>query len=347
MNTLKVMSLFLILSTLFVSGCLDTETKEAIEEIAEQHIANDISKPYGEVRASVTGEWQADAVNGSVEIFKPDAPIFQPSLVIDVNNGYGTSQLQPNKLLLYSRTPYAIGFDGNTEHYDQWYTGNRESFLPEYATVTSTIPFTTLVFNDVARVGTINNWNFTNKSEGEVQNIDLYKDTSFIFEVFAGGNYGRIKNPVLSFVNDWSEPFEHGEFGSVKLELVSGLDMNTPYDITEIVKSDMCGDVPLWQEIDGNGDRWINAGSYAQYRLTFHDIDYTQLTKEDVMKVYLDDLDGYRKGDIFKSTKADAVQVATIYSSVDFMKECNVITATDETIILVKDDKVVILDNRA
>ena len=344
-----ILVILTIISSL--SGCVDAETTEAFNELKEIHIANDISKPYGEIyiRASQDcgGKPNYIVVDGEVEIQNADSHV-----VIKVEDGAGRMEfdtwyddendLYVNDNLLFSRTLYDVKFNGSEKWYDMTLDDYSKIQLPEYITPERELDIV-LNFNDVVRVGDFNN--MVGVPQG-VQDIDLFKTNSFIIPIAITGNYGRIKNPVLSFVNNWSEPFEHGEFGSVKLELVSGLDMNAPRDITEIVKSGMIGDVPLWQEIDGNGDRWINAGSYARYRLTFHDIDYRQLTKEDVMKVYLDDLDGYRKGDIFRSTKAEAIQVATIHSSVDFMKECDDITATDETIIMVKDDKVVILDNR-
>ena len=153
--------LMMLLLTSLLSGCVgivDSETKEALMEIEKQHKANDISKPYDEIRATVVGGWHNDVINGSVEIFEPDAQIvLSPLTTIKINEGYGTSQLQPNNLLLYSRTLYKSGFDGKREHYDQWYKGSNEEHLPEYPTVTNTIPYTTLVFEDVVRVGTINN----------------------------------------------------------------------------------------------------------------------------------------------------------------------------------------------
>lgn len=344
----RIYLLIILTIMLLISGCLDTETTEAFNELKEIHIANDISKPYGEIYIRASQDWGGKpnyiVVDGEVEIQNADSHV-----IIKVEDGAGRMEFDTwyddengsyiNDNLLFSRTFYGIKFNGS----EKWYDMILSNELPEYPTFDKELSIN-LNVGGVVKVGNFNNMVGVPQ---EVQNIDLFKTNSFIIPIAVTGNYGRIKNPVLSFVNDWSEPFERGEFGSATLELISGLDMNAPRDITEIVKSGMVGDVPLWQEIDGNGDRWINAGSYARYRLTFHDIDYRHLTKGDIKRVFLDDLDGYRKGDIFKSTKADAVQVATIYCSVDFTTEYDDIIITDETITFVKDDKVVIIDNRA
>lgn len=315
MKPLTIILMVLLLTSL--SGCVgivDSETKEALLEIERQYKANDRSKSYDEVRASVIGEWSTGAIKGSVEIFEQDESIHNPLLIFNISEGYGSYEMPPNKPVLYSRTTYKTGFNGKQEYYDQWYKGSSKEILPEYTTVTNTIPYTTLIFENAVKVGAINSWNFIDIDEHKVQNIDLDNNTRFIFEIYVGGNGAKIKNPVISFVNDLSTPFEYTEFGDVTLELISGLDMNAPQDITEIIKSGS-GNVPIGEEINNDGDRWINAGSYARYRLTFHDINHAQLTKTDTMNVYLDDLNGYRHGDIFRFAKAESVHIAKIFTS--------------------------------
>ena len=304
--------LMVLLLTSLLSGCVgivDSETKEALMEIEKQHKANDISKHIDTIHVQVSGENRKGIINGTIEIHYPTEHLFKPVLTIDVKYDYGMAKLRNSSRGIYSKIPYLIGFNGEKLYYDALYDNKPETTLRH--------PYTNLIFEDVIKVGTINDCNSVNTDEFQVQNINLNNNTSFTFEICIGGDYGKIKNPVLSFVNDWNNnPFEYTEFETVTLEHVSGLDVNAPRDITEIIKRGT-RNVPLSQEIDANGDRWINAGSYAVYRLTFHETSRYQLSDGDIMWVYLDDLDGYHNGDIFRSAKADAAQVAKIYSTVE------------------------------
>lgn len=149
----------------------------------------------------------------------------------------------------------------------------------------------------------------------------MHKTNSFIVSIAVTGSHAKVKNPALSFVNSLSEPFEYGEFEQVTLERISGSDLHAPYDITDTVKSGRIGDVPLYSDTDHNGDRWIRGGTMGRYLITFHNVSYTQLGKTDTMDVYLDDLNGYHNGDIFKSTKAEPVHLARIYSSTGLVQD--------------------------
>ena len=145
---------------------------------------------------------------------------------MNISEGFGVYKIQLNKPLLYSRTLYKSGFDGRQEHYDQWYKQDTKEILPEFTTVTNTIPYATLIFKNIVRVGTINSWSFIDIDEHQVQNINLDNTTSFTFEIYVGGNRAKIKNPVISFVNDLSTPFEYTEFGNVTLKLICVLDLS-------------------------------------------------------------------------------------------------------------------------
>ena len=346
----KVIPILIILMVILsLSGCVSAETKEALEEHAklinemkEQRIANDISKPYGSIHVTASqdlnGRRNYIVVDGEVEIQNTDSHV-----IIKVEDGYGMMEFDTryddensayvNDNLLFSRTFYDMGFNGSKEWYDMILSNE----LPEYHTIEKEI---SINFNigDVVRVGVFNNnWDGSNSA----QNIDLYNTQSFLVPISVSGNFGRIKNPVLSFTNTWDMPFEGGESRLVTMERVSGANFNAPYDITSYVMKEHTGNVPLFGEIDGNGDRWINAGWSATYKITFHKIDYTQLTREDVMNVYLDDLNGYKNVDIFKSTKADPVHIARLYSSMNLMEDYDEIIILDDGFIVIKDDIII------
>ena len=367
MNISKIISLFLILSTLFISGCVDAETKaileerdRAINEMKEQDIANDISKPYGNLYVSASqdyyGEKRYTVVDGEVEIQNGDSHV-----IIKVEDGAGQVEFDTrydnikkeyvNNNLLFSRTFYEMNFNGSKEWYDkrlnkapqehQTYENLKSggpNVLPEYPTLEKEISNIQLTIDDVVRVGSFNDIIGTSK---EVQNIDLFRANSFIIPIGVSGESAKVKNPVLSFMNPLNKSFDGEWFEHITLQQVSGANFNTPYNITGIVK-DGNGNVPLYEEIDDYGNMWIQGGSVGRYMITFHNVSHTQLNRTDLMNVYLDDLTGYKRSDFFGSPKADPVHLARVYSSVDLTEDYDEIVVYSGGFVVIKGDEIVL-----
>ena len=367
MNISKAIPLLLILSTLFISGCDDAETKvilegrdEEIKKWKEQSIANDISKPYGNLYISATQNYYGDkrytVVDGEVKIQNGDSHV-----IIKVEDGAGQVEFDTrydnikkeyvNDNLLFSRTFYEMNFNGSKEWYDkrlnkapqehQTYENLKSggpNVLPEYPTLEKEISNIQLTIDDVVRVGSFNDIIGPSK---EVQNIDLFRANSFIIPIGVSGESAKVKNPVLSFVNPLNKSFDGEWFEHITLQQISGADFNAPYDITDIVKNGN-GNVPLYTEIDGNYDMWIQGGSMGRYIITLHNISHTQLNRTDLMNVYLDDLTGYKRSDFFGSPKADPVHLARVHSSVDLTDDYDEIVVYSGGFVVIKGDEIVL-----
>ena len=202
-----IILLLLIISSL--SGCVDAGTKRIIEEhnkeineMKEQDIANDISKPYGDLYVSVSQDYYGDrmyiSVDGEVELKNENSHV-----VVKVEDGAGYTKFDTrygnvkkeyvNDNLLFSRTIYEMNFNGSKEWYDKRL--NKDE-LPEYPTLEKEIPNIQLNINDVVRVGSFNTVIGTSK---EVQNINMFRTNSFTISIGVSGESAKVKNPVLFF----------------------------------------------------------------------------------------------------------------------------------------------------
>lgn len=154
-----ITTIIIILLLTSLSGCVgivDSETKEALVEIANGYKANDVSKHIDTIKVQIKSEGWQGKINGTIEIYYPTNHAFKPILEIDINHGYGIAKLHNSSRGIYSKIPYLIGFNGDKLYYDAMYNNKPENTL-EHPTNTPTIPFINLEFNDVVKVGGFNN----------------------------------------------------------------------------------------------------------------------------------------------------------------------------------------------
>lgn len=271
---------------------------------------------------------------GDVDIFKsgvdPTGTNSNPIDTIDIASGVGNT----TSGLLKSCTMYSVVFDGETTYYDAYWNDNSgEQMLPYVPTDSDTIT-TSFEFSEIITFATIDdpidestnavngNASNTNASVGgseicvgtsSPQSIadddELFYDISagdgqFYLDMaigFTGGNKA-VKDPVLCFVNDLTNPFEGNEFSSVSAQLRTGTDYGIPSSLTNYVNDMDC--VSLGSFVDG--------GTSGTYRLTIS-VDEDLLTAGgDKMYIYIDDLGDHLGQDILRGTKATASAVVTL-----------------------------------
>lgn len=271
---------------------------------------------------------------GDVDVFKsgvdPTAPNSNPIDTIDVASGVGNT----TSGLLKSCVMYSVVFDGETTYYDEyWNDDSGEQMLPYVPTDSDTIT-TSFEFDEIIAFATIDdpldessssvNGNASNSNSSTATSEVcvgtavaianggiLYYDESvgdeqFYLDLaigFSGGNTA-VKDPVLCFVNDLTNPFEGNEFSSVTSQLRTGTDFGIPSDLTNYVNGMEC--VPLGS--------FVNGGVSGTYRITFSVDEALLANGGDILFIYVDDLGDHLGQDILRGTKATASAVITLQS---------------------------------
>lgn len=271
---------------------------------------------------------------GDVDIFKsgvdPTGTNSNPIDTIDIASGVGNT----TSGLLKSCVMYSVVFDGETTYYDAYWNDNSgEQMLPYVPTDSDTIS-TSFDFDEVITFATIDDpidesavtgvingqtnvsGESTSTNELRVGSDDVpangdtiyYNETNgdglFYVDLsigFSGGNQA-VKDPVLCFVNDLTNPFEGNEFSSVTSQLRTGTDFGIPSSVTNYVNNMDC--VGLGSFVDG--------GVSGTYRFTFTLDESLTTAGGDIMYIYIDDLGEHLGQDILRGTKATASSVVTI-----------------------------------
>lgn len=271
---------------------------------------------------------------GDVDIFKsgvdPTGTNSNPIDTIDVASGVGNT----TSGLLKSCTMYSVVFDGETTYYDAYWKDNSgEQMLPYVPTDSDTIA-TSFEFDEIITFATIDDpldesavtgvingqtnvsgeSTSTNELRVGADDVPANGDTIYYNETngdgqiyldlaigFSGGNTA-VKDPVLCFVNDLTNPFEGNEFSSASAQLRTGTDFGIPSSITNYVNEMGC--VPLGSFVDG--------GSSGTYRITLNLDESLTTAGGDIMYIYIDDLGDHLGQDILRGTKATASSVVTI-----------------------------------
>lgn len=311
----KYLLFLIVICVVLLSGCIDSEyeltdeQKECVAESQREYDENDVSKPYKEIHVEakyIYGDYIP--VFGVVEIYDMYLPPFDSIVEIDMEYRYGEMIFDRGNYSVFSHTNYYTLFNGKQDFYDKWYMDREYTPLPHHVLTDDELSIK-LCFDDIVKVGYF--------EPVEHQLINLNNQTYLEFDVIVSDPHGAIKNPVLCFVNSNDKPFEGDEFRkyresdipAVTLEQVSGFRFNTLYDITNIVNGEYC--VPLGVMVD-NRDVYLNGGTFMRYSIDFNSIQYQCLSEEDIMYIYLDDLDSYLGKDISFYTKAEPVHIATI-----------------------------------
>lgn len=271
---------------------------------------------------------------GDVDVFKsgvdPTGTNSNPIDTIDVASGVGNT----TSGLLKSCTMYSVAFDGETTYYDAYWKDNSgEQMLPYVPTDSDTIA-TSFEFDEIITFATIDDpldesavtgvingqtnvsgeSTSTNELRVGADDVPANGDTIYYNETngdgqiyldlaigFSGGNTA-VKDPVLCFVNDLTNPFEGNEFSSASAQLRTGTDFGIPSSITNYVNEMGC--VPLGSFVDG--------GSSGTYRITLNLDESLTTAGGDIMYIYIDDLGDHLGQDILRGTKATASSVVTI-----------------------------------
>jgi hypothetical protein len=274
----------------------------------------------------------AGTVKFYVEGTNPTLPNSNPIDTITVSSGIGNT----TNGKLKSCTNYGVVFDGSTTYYDMWYQGVQLAMLPYTATDAATISSTVIDFEDIMTVATIDDpideSAVTGVVNGQTSVVNATTgtneicigdaetpadDDALVYDVsvgdgqfyvdlavgFSGGNKA-VKDPVICFVNDLSNPFDGNEFSSVTAQLRTGTDFGIPSDITAYVNNADCVSLGVMH----------NGGESGTYRLTFN-VDESLLTAGgDKMYIYIDDMGDHLGQDLLRGTKATASDAVTLYT---------------------------------
>jgi hypothetical protein len=303
----------------------------------EVPVASQEMKLYESIGVStkIWGSNSYSTASGTIKIYPdgvdPTDSNTNPLDTITVSSGVGNT----TDKVLRSATPYGIVFDGAATYYDQWYNGETSSILPYITTSTATISAITLDFYDIVTVATINDpineaattgvvngqtsaENATSGGSNEIQigSTGTSADDSILYynktngdgqfyidiDVGADGANKAIKDMVLVFSKDRSNPFEGNEFSSVTVQHRTGTEFGIPAEIKTYVNNA--------DKISLGG--MINGGTTGTYRITFN-MDESLLTAGgDILFMNIDDMGDYQGTDLMKNTKATASDTITL-----------------------------------
>lgn len=290
-------------------------------------------KPYISLKVStqLAGDLSYTTAAGTAYFYEsgvnPSDPNANAYDTATITSGVGSSA----NAKLESCTVYGIVFGGANTYYDQWYQGETSSYLPYIATDESAIASATIRFDNIMTVasiddpivenavtGVVNGQTAVNTS-GDGQEIILASDANNVvlkydesagdgqfyldLAIGAAGGNAFLKNPVLCFVNDLTQPFNGNEFTSVTSQLRTGTDFGIPSSITNDVNGGSC--ISL-------GDT-MECGQSGTYRITFN-VDEDNFDTDDIMYIYMDDLGSHLGQDILRGAGATASAVVTITS---------------------------------
>jgi len=309
-------------------------------EDPEDDVINRVDKLYDSVTIATKtyGSNSYSTAAGTVKFYgandNPTDSNTNPIDTVTVSSGTGNTS---NKVLS-SGSQYKIVWDGSTSYYDMYYNPIAPylSYLPYVDTTSATISSAMLRFEDIVAIasipdpidesGTSGNVNgqttAVNASTGTNEvNVGtaascanggiLYYDESvgdgqfyIILELGATGANTGLKNAVLCFEDDRSNPFDGTEFSSVECQYQSGTDFAIPQDITTYVNNN----VP----IQLNNGEFIKGGQTGSYKLTFTLDESLTDAAGDILYIQQDDLGSYMGKDIMNGVKATAGAVVTI-----------------------------------
>lgn len=266
------------------------------------------------------------------EAADPTAPNTNYIDRITVASGVGNTTAKK----LMTGVPYKVIFNGDTAYYDQWMNpvANYLSYLPYVETTSATLSSANIKFSNIVAVATIpdplNEASTSGAVNGQTtaangsagtneiavaasgspadDSVLLYDksvgDGQFYIDIdlgAVGANTG-LKNPVLCFTNDRTNPFEGNEFTSVELQYRSGTDFGLPQDVTNYVKN--FAPLPIGEFVKG--------GKTGTYRLTFTGDESLMDAGGDIMYIQADDLGKYLGQDLRSGTKATASDAITM-----------------------------------
>ena len=290
-------------------------------------------KPYTQLTFTGTVEGTDDptAPAGSVDFYAagkdPSSATATRITTIPITSGVGN--LTGSSLM--ACTSYGIIYNGASAEYDQWYNDKdwtQSNYLPYIATTESAIANGIIQVNEIKVVATLpdpieenavtgiingqTNVDGTVGNSNEIQigaddspadsDVIYYNktngDLSFYLDITLGADGANkwIKDPVLAFENDNSNPMDGNEFADVTLVRQSGTDFGLPTDITSYVNN--ADAVPM--------GAWIEGGQTGVYRMQFTLINANLDATSDVMYIYTDDNGAYLGKDILRNTKATA-----------------------------------------
>jgi len=290
-------------------------------------------KSYTQLNFSgdIAGTDDATAPAGSVDFYSaginPSDATANRLTTISITSGVGGLA----NGVLQSCTNYGIIYNGASAEYDMWYMGKdytQPNQLPYVSTTDSAIASALVSFDNIVVVATIpdpldetatsgiingqTNVSGESTSTNEIMvgsdstpaasDVVYYNktngDLSYYIDITLGANgaNAKLKNPVLCFVNDNTNPFDGNEFSSVTVQRQSGTDFSLPTSITNYVNNADC--VPM--------GAWIEAGQTGVYRIQFTAVNANLAATSDVMYIYPDDLGSYLGKDILRNTKATA-----------------------------------------
>ena len=293
-------------------------------------------KPYTSLKVSTQVEGSNSYVTAAGTAYfyeegvNPSDPNANAYDTATVTSGVGAT----TNAKLSACTVYGIVFGGANTYYDQWYNGETSSYLPYIETDESAIASATIRFDGIMTVATIDdpitensvtgvvNGQTAVNTTGDGQEIILASDADgavlaydesfdgaatgqFYLDLALGasGSNGFLKNPVLCFVSDLTQPFNGNEFSSVSMERRTGTDFGIPSSITNYVNDGSC--ISLGSTMEG--------GQSGTYRVTFN-VDESNFDTDDIMYIYMDDLGSHLGQDILRGPGATASAVVTITS---------------------------------
>ena len=240
---------------------------------------------------------------------------------------------------LKSATDYVMVYNGSDTYYDQWYNSLAfplTSQLPYIQTDESAISTANVDIRNIKTVATISDMLNENSTAGivngqtgnngttnafyELQLVDgsladddvisydksigdgqFYLDITIAFD----GLHKVVKDPVLVFVNDRTNPFDGTEFDLVTLTRQSGTEYGAPQDITDNVNKN----IPISLGAEAKG------GDSGVYRVMFNADETLMDVGADILYIYADDNGGYLGQDILngvKATASDAITLAVV-----------------------------------
>lgn len=232
----------------------------------------------------------------------PSSPTASAIDKINISAGSGSST---NKLITVN-TPYRVVFDGAGTWYDKDF-GVIVFDSARYNAEASELLFQ---MGDIAKVGTIDDMlDEVNSVNGDINGqsssvagtaeVGNVTTDSLVYDISVGdgqfyiqptlafsGAYTEVKNPVLCFQRDITNPPEGNEMSSITYQHVTGTDLGLPSELVSYWSNEEC--VLLGAQATG--------GQSSKIKLTFT-VDETNTDANDDWYLYLDDLSDIRGKD--------------------------------------------------
>lgn len=277
-----------------------------------------------DVVAATVGYFRCLADGSSCD--NPSAANVNPVDTTAITSGVGTDTSKYVK----TNVPYRILlYETSGTYYDMEFGGNAEADYLPCPSSDESAPTISIEFNDVITVATIgdmldetatsgiiNGQVTSNGTDGCGLEIQVGTDSSpaaddtlyynetdgdgtftIKFTITTSGINSGLKNPVLDFVHDNTNPPEGDEYSQVMLTHDSGINFNLPNDVTDNWKNQ----IPLYL----SAENVMRSGQTGVYLLTFS-VDESNLDANDVWFLGFDDLGDFNGKDIKNHGKATA-----------------------------------------